>query len=130
VVVLARAEWVGPALGFLGLVFLGHLLVLGTTDLAAAALAGVGLLFAGELAQWSIDARWPGRYDDGMHTSRATGVAGLGLRGVGVVLLGAVAAGLPLTGGIELVFIATAAAVTLFGLTAAALGHARATPSG
>jgi len=124
-VVLLRAGWIGPALGFLAVVFVGHLIVLGSADIVEAALAGIGLLFAGELGQWSIDARWSGRHDDAMHRLRGSAIAGLGLRGVGVVLLCGLAAGLPLTGGIELVLVATAAVVALFWLTALALARVR-----
>lgn len=117
-VVLAQPGWIGPALGFLGTLFVAHLLLSGTMDVIAAGLAGVALLAAGELAQWSIDARHGGRYEGRTQMARAAGIATLVLGGFAAVLLAGIAAAVPISGGIELMLIATAAAVALFGLTA------------
>jgi hypothetical protein len=124
-VVLAASSWIGPALGFLATLFVVRLLVVGTTGLVAAGFAGIALLAAGELAQWSIDARHHGRYEGEVHVARARGIAVLLLRGTAVVLLGGVAAAVPLSGGLELVLVAAAAAVALFALTAFAGARAR-----
>ena len=119
----AQPGWIAPVLGYLGLLVLLKIVLLQTIDVVAAGLAGVGLLSAGELAQWSIDARHRGRYDGRVQISRAVGIAVLLLRGIGVVLVAGIAAVLPVSGGLELMLIATAAAVGLFGL--AALADAR-----
>lgn len=117
-VVLAQPRWIGPALGLLGAIFVAHLFVSDPSDVAPAGLAGIALLAAGELAQWSIDARQGGRYERRSQVARARGIGALLLGGVAVVLLAGIAAALPISGGIELMLVATAAAVTLFGLTA------------
>lgn len=119
-VVFALPGWIGPALGYLALLVLLRILFLGSIDVIVAAFAGVVLLAAGELAQWSIDAVHRGRYAARVHAARATGIAVLVLRGIGVVLVAGLAATLPLSGGIELMLIAVAAAVGLFGLAAVA----------
>jgi hypothetical protein len=124
-IVLAAPSWIGPALGFLATLFVVHLVLVPSTGLVAAGFAGIALLAAGELAQWSIEARHRGRYDGPVHVARARGIAVLLLRGTAVVLLGGIAAAVPLSGGLELVIVGTAAAVALFGLTAFAGSRAR-----
>ena len=125
VVVLPAPAWLGPAIGFIGVLFVLRVLLLGSLDVVGAGLAGLGLLAAGELAQWSLDARHAGRYDGPVHRSRALGIASLVLRGAAVVVVGGIAAVLPLSGGLELVLLAAGAAVALFGLTAFVVPRAR-----
>jgi hypothetical protein len=122
--VLPAPGAIGWGLGILGALFVGHALLRGSLDVLSAGLAGVGLLVAGELAQWSIDAGHAGRYDRRVHRSRALGIAILTVRGAAVVVVGGIAATLPISGGIELVLVAAAAAVAVFGLTAFAAARA------
>jgi hypothetical protein len=114
----AQPGWIGPALGSLGTVFVAQLLFSGTTEITAAAGSGIALLAAGELAQWSIDTRHGGRYERRVHGSRARGIGTLLLAGLATILVAGMAAALPMSGGVELMVVATAAALTLFGLTA------------
>jgi hypothetical protein len=122
--VLARPGWIGVLLGFLALLFFAHLLVADAVSPAGAAIAGVALLLAGELGQWSLDGRLAGRYAARLQVSRVIGIAWLGLLGVGVELLCLVALGLPVAGGIETAAIAMAAAVGLLGLLSAVAARA------
>jgi hypothetical protein len=113
---LARPGWIGGAVGLLALLYLGHTAVAEAANPTELGLVSVGLLLVGELAQWSLDGKLPGRYETGLHISRATAVALLGLLGLGTVALSQVAAGLPIPGGIGAVAVATGAAVALLGL--------------
>ena len=114
--VLARPGWIGGALGMLALLYLGRTAVADAANPTQLGLVSVGLLLVGELAQWSIDGKLPGRYERGLHLSRATAIAVLGLLGLGTVALSQVAAGLPVPGGIGTVAVAMGATVALLGL--------------
>jgi hypothetical protein len=111
-----RPAWIGIVLGLLALVYLGHIALTGESDLTEVGLAGTALLITGELGQWSLDSRLPGRYDAALHLARAGGLAALALLGLGTVVLAQLAAGLPIDGGIAAVAVATAATVALLGL--------------
>jgi hypothetical protein len=121
--VLARPGWIGAILALLALLFLAHLLVASESSAQGAAIVGVALLLAGELSQWSMDGRLAGRYDVGLHVSRAIGIALVGLLGLGVEILCLVAAGLPISGGVVTVAIGMAAAVALLALFSAVAGR-------
>jgi hypothetical protein len=127
--VLARPGWIGGALGLLALLYLGHTVVAEAANPTELGLVSVGLLLVGELAQWSIDGKLPGRYEQGIHLSRATAIGVLGLLGLGTVALSQVAAGLAIPGGIGAVAIAMGAAVGLLGLISAVALRRAGTPS-
>lgn len=116
VLVLARSGWIGGVLGLLALQYFGHTVLANGSNPAELAFVGVAILLVGELSQWSLDSRLRGRYEGGMHRSRAAGIAGLGVLGLGTVVLSQVAAGLPVPGGIATVAVAVAATVALLGL--------------
>lgn len=124
-IVLARPGWIGPSLASLATLTVAHLVLLDPPAPASAGLAGIALLAAGELAQWSIDARYRGRYDLRVHLGRAGAIGGLVLLGIGAVTVAGIAAAMPVSGGVELMAVATAAAVALFGLTAFVGARAR-----
>lgn len=113
VLVLGRPSWIGAVLGFLGALYLGHVLVAAEANVATAGFVGVALLLVGELAQWSFDSRLRGRYAASMHTTRAVGVAGLVLLGAGVVFLSLLVVGLPVSGGLVTVIVGMAAFVAV-----------------
>ena len=113
---LARPGWIGAALGLLALLFFEHAVATGDSDVARLALASVGLLLTGELAQWSLDSRLPGRYDASLHRSRVGGIGVLVVVGFGAVVLSEIAAGVPVPVGIGTVAVAAAAAVALLAL--------------
>ena len=95
VLVLAKPGLIGAAQALLALLYLGHVVVAGESAWAALALVSLGILLFGELSQWSFDSRIVGRYEAGMHRSRAIGVAALLALGIGVNTLAAFALGLP-----------------------------------
>jgi len=117
--VLARPGWIAAAVGLLALLYLGHTVVEDAANPTELGLVSVGLLLVGELAQWSMDGRLAGRYETGIHLSRATGIALLGLLGLGTVALSQVAAGVPIPGGVGAIAVAMAASVALLGLISA-----------
>ena len=123
-IVVARSGFIALALGLLALLFFAHLLVAGESGTETAAIVGVLLLLAGELGQWSIDARLAGHYERSLHVTRALGIGTLGLLGLAVAFLALVAAGLPTSGGIETVAIGMAAAVGVLGLFSYAAARA------
>jgi hypothetical protein len=114
--VFARPGWIGVALGLLALLFFEHAAATGDSDVARLGLASVGLLLTGELAQWSLDSRLPGRYDAGLHRSRAGGIGLLLVVGFGAVVLSEFAAGVPVPVGLGTMAVAAAAAVALLAL--------------
>jgi hypothetical protein len=114
--VLARPGWIGATLGFLALVYFGHELLAGESNWEALGVVGVALLLVGELSQWSMDSRLPGRYDAHLHVSRAVGTAWLVSLGLAMAFLSLAAAGLPITGGIPTVAAGMVASVALLAL--------------
>jgi Flp pilus assembly protein TadB len=113
---LGRAGIVSVVLGLLALLYFEHGLLTNETDLFQLGLVGVAILIVGELAQWSIDSRVPGRYERGLHRSRAAAIGALALLGLATVMVSGIAAGIPIGGGIESVVIAMAASVGVLGL--------------
>ncbi len=114
--VVGRPAWIGGAIGLLALLYLGHTVVADAANPTELGLVSVALLLVGELGQWSLDGRLSGRYEPGLHVSRATAIALLGLLGLGTVALSQVASGLPIPGGVGAVAVAMAATVGLLGL--------------
>jgi len=115
-IVLARPGWIGGALGLLALDYIAHVLLAGQSDLPTLGLVSVALLLVGELSQWSIDSRLPGRYAAGLHRSRAIGIGTLVAAGLGIVLVTSVAVGLPTVPGGWIEGLAAAATVPLLAL--------------
>jgi hypothetical protein len=113
---LGRPGWIGPLLGLLALLYLGHLLVAPEANFATAGVVGVALLLVGELSQWSFDSRLRGRYEASMHHARAIGVAVLVALGAGVVLLSQLVVGLPVSGGLGTLIVGIAAFVAVVAL--------------
>lgn len=111
--VLGRAGWIGPVLGLLAALHLGHVLVAAESNLTTAGLVGVAILLVGELSQWSFDNRLRGRYAGAMHSTRAGGVAALVLLGAGTALLSLLVIGLPVSGGLVTVVVGMAAFVAV-----------------
>ena len=95
VLVLARSHLIGLAQATLAMLYIGHVVVAGESTWEALALAGIGVLLFGELSQWSFDSRVVGRYEAGLHQTRAVAIAALVALGAGVVALAAFAFGLP-----------------------------------
>jgi hypothetical protein len=114
--VFVRPAWIGAALGLLALLFFEHAAATGDTDVGRLGLASVGLLLTGELAQWSLDSRLAGRYDEGLHRARAGGIGVLVVVGSGAVVLSELAAGVPVPVGLGTMAVAAAAAVALLAL--------------
>jgi hypothetical protein len=100
VLVLAKPHLIGAAQAVLAVFFVSHVLVSGESTWE-------------ELSQWSIDSRVVGRYEPGLHQSRAVGVAALVALGLGVITLAAVALGLPTLGDPWAVVAAIAASLAL-----------------
>jgi hypothetical protein len=113
VLVLAKPHLIGAAQAVLAVFFVSHVLVSGESTWEALGLASLGILLFGELSQWSIDSRVVGRYEPGLHQSRAVGVAALVALGLGVITLAAVALGLPTLGDPWAVVAAIAASLAL-----------------
>ena len=118
ILVFAKAHLIGAAQALLALLYLGHVVLAGESTWEALALASLGILLVGELSQWSFDSRVAGRYEAGMHASRAIGIGALLALGVGVITLAAFALGLPSLGDPWAVLAATAASLALVALVA------------
>ena len=118
--VVPAPSMIGPAVGALGLVYFGHVLIAGESRSETLALVSVGLLLVGELSQWSCDRRQRGRYELAVSMSRAIGVIWLSTLGLAVTLLGLSAAGLPVADRAWPLAGAIAAAVALLGVIAMA----------
>ena len=114
--VLGHPGWIGPVLGLLAALYLGHVLVAAEANLLTAGVVGVALLLAGELAQWSFDSRLRGRYLASMHATRAVAVAALVLLGAGATFLSLLVVGLPVSGGLVTVMVGVAAFVGVVAL--------------
>jgi hypothetical protein len=95
VLVAAKRQLIGVAQAMLALLYLGHVVVAGESTWEALGLASLGVLLVGELSQWSFDSRVAGRYEGGLHRSRAIGIAALLALGAGVIAFAAFALGLP-----------------------------------
>jgi hypothetical protein len=113
---VGRGGWIGPILVLLGLLYLGHVLLAPTADLATAGFAGVALLLIGELSQWSFDGRLHGRYAGRMHVARGMAIASLVALGGATVLVSELAIGLPVSGGLATLIIGMAAFAAFVGL--------------
>jgi hypothetical protein len=118
VLVLAKSNLIGVAQAMLALLYVGHIVLAGESTWEALALVSLGILLVGELSQWSFDSRVAGRYESGMHLSRAIGVAVQLALGVAVIMLAAFALGLPSLGDPWAVLAATAASLALIALVA------------
>ena len=116
VLVQAKPNLIGAAQALLALLYLGHVVLAGESTWEALGLVSVGVLLFGELSQWSFDSRVVGRYEAGLHLSRAIGVALQLALGVGVLILAAFALGLPRLGDPWAVVAATTASLALLAL--------------
>ena len=68
---------IGAAQTMFALLYLGHVVLAGESTWEALGLVSLGVLLVGELSQWSFDSRIVGRYEAGLHQSRAVGIAAL-----------------------------------------------------
>ena len=116
VLVLAKPQLIGAAQAMFALLYLGHVVLAGESTWEALGLVSLGILLVGELSQWSFDSRIAGRYEAGLHQSRAIGIAALLALGVGVITLAAFGLGLPNLGDPWAVVAATAATLALLAL--------------
>jgi hypothetical protein len=113
VLVLAKPHLIGAVQAMFALLYLGHIVVAGESTWEVLGLVSLGVLLLGELSQWSFDSRVVGRYEAGLHRSRATGVVALLALGAGVITLAAFAFGLPNLGDPWAVLAATVASLAL-----------------
>lgn len=113
VLVLAKPHLIGVAQAMLALLYLAHVVVAGESTWEALGLVSLGVLLVGELSQWSFDSRVAGRYEAGLHRSRAIGIAALLALGLGVIAMAAFALGLPNLADPWAVVAATAASLAL-----------------
>lgn len=95
VLVRAKPQLIGLAQAMLALLYLGHVVLAGESTWEALGLVSLSVLLVGELSQWSFDSRVAGRYETGLHRSRAIGVAALLALGVAVITLAGFGLGLP-----------------------------------
>jgi hypothetical protein len=116
VLIFAKSQLIGPAQALLAALYLSHVLLAGESTWESLALVSLGILLVGELGQWSFDSRLAGRYEAGLHRSRAIAIAGLAALGVGVIALAAVGLALPNLGDPWAVVAATAASLVLLAL--------------
>ena len=132
VLIAGRSNLIGPAQGMIALLYLGHVLVAGESTWEALGLVSLGVLLVGELSQWSFDSRVAGRYEAGLHRSRAIGIAALLALGAGLIMLAAFGLALPNLPDPWAVVAATVASLALLALISrvariASSGH---TPAG
>jgi hypothetical protein len=118
VLVIGKSNLIGTAQGALAVLYLGHVVVAGESTWEALGVVSLGILLVGELSQWSFDSQGSGRYEAGLHVSRAIGIAALLALGLGVIVLAGAAAGLPNLGDPWAVAAATAASLALLALIA------------
>ena len=116
VLVLGKPQLIGAAQAMLALLYLGHVVLAGESTWEALGLVSLGVLLVGELGQWSFDSRVAGRYEAGLHQSRAIGIAALLALGAGVITLAGFGLGLPNLGDPWAVLAATAATLGLLAL--------------
>ncbi|MBI2782246.1 MAG: hypothetical protein HYX55_10700 [Chloroflexi bacterium] len=114
--VLGHPGWIGPVLGLLAALYLGHVLVAAEANVLTAGVVGVALLLVGELAQWSFDSRLRGRYLASMQATRAVAVGWLVLLGAGATFLSLLVVGLPVSGGLVTVMVGVVAFVGVVAL--------------
>jgi hypothetical protein len=100
----------------LALLYLGHVVLAGESTWEALGLVSLGVLLVGELSQWSFDSRVEGRYEAGLHLSRAIGVAAQLALGAGLVTIAGFGLALPNLGDPWAVVAATAAMLGLLAL--------------
>ena len=123
VLILARPQLIVAGQAALALLYLGHVVLAGESTWAALGLVSLGVLLVGELSQWSFDSRVSGRYEAGLHRSRAIGIAALLALGAGVITLAAFGLALPNLGDPWAAVAAVAASLALLALiTRVALG--------
>jgi hypothetical protein len=108
-----RPASLGPVVGALGVLYVAHVLLIGSSNALEVSLAGVGLLLVGELGQWSIDGRERGTADRSSHASRAIGIVILVILGLAVAFAVGAALRVPLDGGPGLSAVGVLAAVGL-----------------
>lgn len=116
VLILGTPNHIGLPQGMLAVLYLGHVVLAGESAWEALALVSLGILLVGELSQWSFDSRVAGRYDAGLHRSRAIGIAALLALGLGVILLAAAASRLPSLGDPWAIAVAAGASLALLAL--------------
>ena len=118
VLVRGVEDLLGWSLALNGGAYAVALIVHGSAIDEAAPLVGCALLLCGELAVWSLDARWSVRADPGIVAARAFAVAGMTLAGLAasglVVTLGATSLG----SGLAWTMLGCAAAVLVLALAA------------
>jgi hypothetical protein len=124
-----RPGLIGAALAVLAILSFGHAAIADGPDLGQAGLVGVGLLLVGELAQWSLDGRLPGRYDPAVHRTRALAITWLALAGLATAVLALLAVGVSIPAGIGTVVLAVAATMALLGLISIVALRSAGTPS-
>lgn len=116
VLILGKPTHIGLPQGLLAVLYLGHVALAGESTWEALGLVSLGILLVGELSQWSFDSRVEGRYEAGLHLSRAIGIAALLAIGLGVILLAAAASGLPTLGDPWAIAAAAGASIALLAL--------------
>lgn len=116
VLILGTPTHIGLPQGMLAVLYLGHVVLAGESTWEALGLVSLGILLVGELSQWSFDSRVAGRYETGLHRSRAIGIAALLALGLAVILLAAVASGLPSLGDPWAIAVAAGASLALLAL--------------
>jgi hypothetical protein len=118
VIVRGIEDLLGWSLTLAGGAYAIALFVHGSSIDEAAPLVGCALLLCGELATWSLDARWRIRADAGLVAARALAIAGLTLAGLAaaalVVALGATSLG----SGLAWTMLGCAAAVLVVAIAA------------
>jgi hypothetical protein len=118
-VLIRRVEdLLGWSLALAGAAYALAIVVHGSGVDEAAPLVGCGLLLCGELATWSLDARWRVAAEPGLVMSRALALAGMALAGLAAAALVLALAATSLGGGLAWTMLGCAAAVLVVALAA------------
>ena len=121
VLVRGMQELLAWALGTLGVVYAVSLVVAGGGVDDAAPLVATGLLLCGELAAWSLDARWRIAEDETVVRRRALAVGALALAGLAASALVVAVALAPAGRGVAWTTLGAASAVGVVGAAVALL---------